>query len=370
MTAPSERLVVAQLIEGDTPGGAERLVIQFAEELRRRGHGIITIIPAGGAGWLGQEMQRRDFPWTTIQRRAMFDPRTARDLAAIVREAGATAVHSHEFIAVHGAAAARRVGIPHVITMHGSPYFAEKWRRRAAFRWAVRRSVRMVGVSRDTSEHAERVLGLAPGSALTIPNGIAPRPGDGAALRRELGIGDEELIVAAVGNVSERKNHLQMLEALLAVRERHPSLAWRMVVAGQDRGCMAAIRALAETNGVSGRVHLLGHRDDTEDLLAAADVFAMPSLHEGMPLAIIEAMFASRPVVSSTAGGVADMFDAGSEGLLFAVGDTPAFATALERLLTDAALRASVGRAARARAERQFGIGPMMDAYERLYTQR
>jgi glycosyltransferase involved in cell wall biosynthesis len=370
-TAPKARarMVVGQLIEGDTPGGAERLVIQFAEELERRSHGIVTIIPAGGPAWLGNEMKRLGFPWATIRRRSMFDPRIVSDLVSILREHGATALHSHEFIGVHGARAARALRLPHVITMHGSPFFAEKWRRRMAFRWALRHSA-LVGVSRDTSTHAEQVLGLAAGTALTIPNGIAPRPGDGPGLRRELGLGPDALVVSAVGNVSERKNHIQLLRALLLVQARHPEIPWQMVVAGQDRGCMAEIRAVAAEHGVSDRVHLLGHRDDTENVLAAADVFAMPSLHEGMPLAIIEAMFASRPVVSSTAGGVADMFDDGREGFLFPVGDTTRLAAALEGLLLDPLRRATMGTAGRARAERQFGIGPMMDAYEALYAGR
>ena len=369
MRSARERMVIGQLIEGDTPGGAERLVIQFAEEFERRGHGVVTIIPAGGPAWLGNEMKRLGFPWATIRRRSMFDPRIVRDLVSILREHGATALHSHEFIGVHGARAARALRLPHVITMHGSPFFSEKWRRRTAFRWALRHSA-LVGVSRDTSAHAEQVLGLRAGTAITIPNGIAPRPGDGPALRRELGIDADELVVSAVGNVSERKNHIQLLRALLEIRERIPALRWRMVVAGQDRGCMAEIRAVAAAAGVADRVHLLGHRDDTENVLAAADVFAMPSLHEGMPLAIIEAMFASRPVVSSTAGGVADMLDHGREGFLFPVGDTAALADALTGLLTDPARRAAVGAAGRARAERQFGIGPMMDAYETLYAGR
>lgn len=367
MSAAAGRLVVAHFLEGDGPGGAERLVTQFAEELRRRGHGVFTVIPGGGAAWLGHEMSRLGFAWTTVPRRSMFDPRAVGDLMRVLRAAGVTALHSHEFNGVIGSVAAYRLGIPHVITMHGSPYYAAKLRRRLAFRWAVRHSVRIVGVSNATSEHADRALGLRPGTAQTIANGIAPRAGDGAALRRELGLPADALIVAAVGNVSVRKNHIQLVHAMIELRRRHPALVWHLVVAGGDQGPMAEIQALAASAGLTERVRMLGHRDDSENLLAAADVFAMPSLHEGMPLAIIEAMFARLPVVSSTAGGVGEMLVDGTEGFLHPVNDTPALADALERLLTDASLRDAVGRAAAARAARQFGIGPMMDAYERLY---
>jgi glycosyltransferase involved in cell wall biosynthesis len=360
-------MIVGQLLEGDGPGGAERLVLQFALELRRRGHDVFTVIPSGGAAWLGHEMGRLGFRWATVDRRPMFDPRVVRDLARLFGDAGVGAIHSHEYIGVFGAAAAKRMGVPHVVTLHGSPYFAAKWRRRAAFRWAARHSVRVVGVARDTSTHAEQVLGLAPGSVLTVPNGIAPTPGDRSLLRDALGIGADEIVVGAVGNVSPRKNHIQLLEALAEVHARRPDVRWRMVVAGSDAGSLSAIESLAVARGLADRVHMLGHRQDPENLLAAADVFAMPSLHEGMPLAIIEAMFAGLPVVASTAGGVADMLDDGVEGHLFGVGDTPALIRALERVLTDPQRRAAMGEAGRQRAARQFGIGPMMDGYLRLY---
>jgi glycosyltransferase involved in cell wall biosynthesis len=93
----------------------------------------------------------------------------------------------------------------------------------------------------------------------------------------------------------------------------------------------------------------------------------MSSLHEGMPLAIMEAMFAGKPIVSSVAGGIGEMIKDGAEGLLVPVGGVEPMSAGLERLLTDAALRDRLGAAARDRAQRQFGIEPMLDAYMRLY---
>jgi glycosyltransferase involved in cell wall biosynthesis len=119
---------------------------------------------------------------------------------------------------------------------------------------------------------------------------------------------------------------------------------------------------------MADRVHLLGLRSDTEDILAGADVFAMCSLHEGMPLAIMEAMFAGRAVVSSAAGGIGEMIADGVDGLLTPVGDADGMAVALERVLTDRQLRDRLAQAGRERADRQFSIGAMMDAYVRLYN--
>jgi glycosyltransferase involved in cell wall biosynthesis len=362
-------VIVAQIVEGDAPGGTERLMIQMSLELRRRGHEVVAVGPAAGPGrgWLGNQMRSLGFAWDTIPKRSMFDPRAVSDIVALIRRHSVAVVHSHEFApSVFGAAATRLTGSRHVMTMHSNLYFATAWRRRVAFRWAARRSA-VVAVSDDTRSDAERVLGLAQRTIRVIPNGIAPAQGAREPLRRELGLSDDDLLVAAVGNVSPRKAHALILRALLELRERRPEVRWRLAIAGTDQGSAPELLALASEACAGERVHLLGHRADTENVLAAADVFAMSSLHEGMPLAIMEAMFASCAIVTSRAGGIAEMLTHDVEGLLVPVGEVEALSAGLERLLCDASLRRRLGEAARARAARQFGIAPMMDAYLELY---
>lgn len=362
-------MVVAQILETDYPGGTERLVIQIARELRRRGHTAVVFGPPDGIGngWLRQELNALGFEWGTLPRRWMLDPRAVWDIVRLIRRYDVNVVHSHEFApSVFGAVASWLTGKPHVLTMHSNLYFAGAWRRRAAFRWAVRHSG-AVAVSRDTRDDAERRLGLPPGTIQVIPNGIASEPGRREPLRRELRIPDDELLVVALGNLNPRKAHGLLVDALIELRRRRPDLRWHLAIAGRDQGTGEELRRQSEASGVAPLVHLLGHRSDTEDILAAADIFAMSSLHEGMPLAVMEAMFAGKPVISSVAGGISEMLSDGVEGLLTPVGDSRAIADGLERLLSDRALRDRVGVAARARAERQFGIAPMMDGYFALY---
>jgi glycosyltransferase involved in cell wall biosynthesis len=361
---------IAQFIESDTPGGTERLVIQIALDLRRRGHDVVVIGPADGPGkgWLGDELKARGFEWTTVPKRSMLDPRSVSDVVRLIRRYKVDAVHSHEFApSVHGAVASWLTGRPHVATMHSNLYFAGAWRRRVAFRWAQRHSVAVVAVSRDTALDAERILRLRPGSIRVVPNGVAANPGRRDALRNELGLERGDLLVVALGNVSERKAQIVILQALIRLQARRPDLPWRFVIAGTDQGAAPGLLQAARENGVERRFHLLGHRSDTEDILAAADIFAMSSQHEGMPLAIMEAMFAGKPVISTMAGGIGEMITDDVDGLLTPVGDVDAMSAGLERLLSDAALRQRLGEAARLRAARQFGIAPMMDAYLALY---
>lgn len=365
-------MIVAQIVETEYPGGTERLVIQIALELRRRGHTAVVFGPPDGIGkgWLRKELVALGFEWAVCPRRWMLDPRAVRDIVRLLRRYKVDAVHSHEFSpSVFGSVASWISGRPHVLTMHSNLYFASAWRRRAAFRWAVRHSA-AVAVARDTRDDAERMLGLPAGSIQVIPNGIAAQPGQRDPVRKELGIRADELLVVALGNLNARKAHILLARAFAELRRRRPDLVWHLAIAGRDQGSGPELLQFAESHGMGSHFHLLGHRSDTEDILAAADIFAMSSLHEGMPLAIMEAMFAGKAVISSTAGGVREMISDGTDGLLTPVGDVEAIAAGLERLLTDASLRERLGSSGHARAQRQFGIDAMMDAYVELYGRR
>ena len=363
-------MVIAQFVEGDGPGGTERLVIQLALELRRRGHTVLTVGPADGPGkgWLGSEFRRLGFEWLTVPKRSMFDPRAVTDVTRFIRSRDVDVVHSHEFApSIYGAAGAWLTRRNHCLTMHSNLYFAAAWRRRAAFRWATRHSGGVVAVSADTRADVEKLLALPRGTVQVIPNGIAATPGRRELLRNELGVSAAELLIVALGNVSARKSHITILEALIRLHRERPDLQWRFAIAGTDHGSAAHLLEFASEHGVADLFHLLGHRSDTEDVLAGADLFAMSSLHEGMPLAIIEAMFAEKAIVSTAAGGIAEMITHDVEGLLTPTGDVDAMAQALERLLSNRADRERMSVAARRRAERQFGITPMVDAYLGLY---
>ena len=114
------------------------------------------------------------------------------------------------------------------------------------------------------------------------------------------------------------------------------------------------------------RVHILTYRNDIPDLQAAADVFVMPSLWEGFPLAILEAMLAGTPIVASDICGIPEAIDNGEQGLLVPPGDVEELAAALRLVLTDETLRKRLAEAAEARARREFTVQSMTEAYVAL----
>lgn len=360
-------LSIAMMLESTGPGGAEVVLLQLSEELRRRGHSVHVIGPDRRQEWLRGKVGELGLAWREYRIRRALDWRCLRGLVATLRELRVDLVHAHEFtMGVYGAAAARWLGIPYVITIHGPHYVAEAWRRRVALRWAFRNSLGVAAVSEHTRRVLLERLGLPPASVQLVHNGIQDRPGQRERVRRELGLAPDEVLVLSVGSLRVNKGHRVLLDAAARLERAGLAAPWRLAIAGEgpDR---EALESVVRVQGLAHRVHLLGQREDIPDLQAAADVFALASYWEGLPLGVLEGMFGGNAIVSTDVGGISEAVTHGEQGLLTPAGDSAAFADALRRVITDGGLRERYGRAARQRAESEFGVGVMAQAYERLY---
>lgn len=363
-TAPRR---IALLLETDGPGGAEVMLIQLADSLRNRGHDVVAIGPRGREGWLSSELRRRGHALEQYHLDGPLDYRGYLGLKRIIAEARVDIAHSHEFtMAVYAGQAARALGIPHVITMHGDSWSTKALRRRMALRWTFRRSRAVVTVSEATRKDFAKTLGVSPDTLVTIPNGIRFVAGERAPVRRELGLAEDDLLTVAIGNLVPRKGHLTLLRALASLADRPGASKWHVAIAGSGEQ-ESTLREFATSAGIDAKVHLLGTRRDIPNVLAAADVFAMPSHWEGLPVALLEAMFSGKPVIASAISGIPEAVVDERDGLLTPPGDERAVATALARFLSDASTRARFGAAALARATSTFGVDSMTDAYERAY---
>lgn len=362
-------LSIALMLESDGPGGAEVVVFQLGVELARRGHRVVPIGPAAGIGWLGQKFRDAGFKPEVFYKRHPLDPRWFSDLAITLHSRQVDIVHSHEFaMGVYGTGAARRIGVPHVITMHGSQSMAEALRRRVALRWAFRNSYATAAVSAATKRQLDVDLGVPADQIRVIRNGIPVRIGNRAVVRRELGVREDELLILSIGNLDERKGHLVLLKALHQLLRAGLSQPWRLVIAGGRGGSeRSKLEAFVAEHSMIEHLHILTYREDVPDLQAAADIFAMPSLWEGLPLAVLEAMLAGKAIVASDTSGIPEAITNEEHGLLTPPGEVDSLAKALGRLLTDPSLRQRLGEAASARGMRDFTIGAMADAYEHLY---
>ena len=171
-------------------------------------------------------------------------------------------------------------------------------------------------------------------------------------------------MILAVGNLFHNKAHALLLDALTRVPA---ALPWRLAIAGRREEAAEALDARIAELGWEGRVQLLGPRDDIPDLLAACDVWVMPSLREALPMALLEAMLSGAAIVATAVGGIPEAIRADVDGLLVAPGDAEALAQALTRVLGEEGLRQAIGASAQARARAEYGVGRMIEAHEALY---
>ncbi|XWV15074.1 MAG: glycosyltransferase family 4 protein [Gemmatimonas sp.] len=360
---------IAQLIESDGPGGAESVVLELCTELRRRGHVVRPVIFGGGEGWLSGKLSGRDFQvYLPVLRSALpIDVGLLSRLCAWIREHEISLLHAHDFtMSVYAALAGYLTGVPHVITLHGGKYFATAWKRKVALKLAAANARATVGVSQSTCDHLATTLSLPIGTIQLVANGVSPSHGDRENARRALGLSDNARLILAVGNLYEVKGHRILVDAAAQLAAVEGLPAWRVAIAGRgdEEG---RLRAQIRQHGLGAQVELLGLRDDIGDLLSAADVWVMPSFSEGLPMALLEAMFAQLPIVCSAVGGIPDLLNGGPAGLLVPPHDSHALAGALQHLLSDTRSGAALALRARELAEARYSVAAMADRYEALY---
>jgi starch synthase (maltosyl-transferring) len=230
--------------------------------------------------------------------------------------------------------------------------------------WALARGVgAYLAVSRAIAAELVGPLGWPAGKVQVSYNAVEPSrfaveaP---AGRRAELGGDDGAPLVLVPARLDAQKGHGTLLRAAVDV----PAAVFVLAGEGPER---AALEALAADLGVGDRVRFLGRRDDIPELLAACDVFALPSLYEGSSLAVLEAMAARRPIVSSAIPGTDELIEDGRTGLLVPPGDAGGLAAALRRLLGDPELAARLANAARERVELDLTRTAMTTRVEGVY---
>jgi len=267
-----------------------------------------------------------------------------------------------------GARVARAAGVPAVVQTQHYPWLMGSTKHLVPFFRALSPVDHLLTVSVAQRRTYERI-GVRSDDMTTVANGIRAR-GRGigrSAARAALGLHPTQPVVLTVGRLNVMKGHTHLLDAVPQLVDRFPDLA--VVILGTGH-LHDALRQQAADLGVAGAVHLPGHRSDARLLLDAADVFVLPSLHEGMPLVLLEAMDAGLAVVATRVIGSEEVVVDGETGLLVRPRDAQALASALSQLLAEPARRAAYGAAGRARFDRHFTSARMaaetLAVYDRL----
>jgi glycosyltransferase involved in cell wall biosynthesis len=370
------RLRVLTLVDRlGTSGGGEKLAMRIAIRLDRERFESWYC----ASRWSGGE------PATEAGRRAVEELRGAgvhaiglgrrgarsltgwAPLVRLMRRERIDVLHSHKFGSnVWAAVLAPRAGVPVLVAHeHTWAYEGQPVRRFLDRELIARRSAAFLAVSREDRRRMIEVERIPPAAVTFVPNGIDALPaGDGVRARRELGIDPAAPLAGAVALLRPQKGLDVLVRAAAEALRELPALHVAIAGEGPERERLAA---LAAELGIGDRLHLLGHRSDVPDLLAAFDVAVSSSWFEGSPLAALEYMDAALPVVATRVGGMPDLIDDGVHGRLVEPGDPSALAAAVVDVLRDPERAAAMGARARERRRAEFDLDGTVRTLEELY---
>ena len=345
--------------------GGEQQLEHLVRHLHERGHANgLVLVPGAKFASLGEELGLEIY---RSDLRRPQRPSAWRELRAALREFRPDVLHfgcGHSLL--WGGLASRGIDVPLRITTRRidypigrTPWRAGRYRRLVDHTVAncesVRRRVLDAGVPED------RVTLVHEGIDVDVWNGTLD---ERDAARQKLGYASDALVVSCAATLRPRKGQRDLIEAFAGLVDEHPTAI--LVLAGEGSD-LAALRADVERRGLQERILVPGAIRPVRDLYAATDLFVMPSYHEGLSNACLEASAAGLPQVVSTVGGLPEIVEAGVTGDVVPPGDVRALQTSLSRYLSDGALRRRCGDAGRSRTRSLFTARRMSEGMEALF---
>lgn len=287
-------------------------------------------------------------------------------LACLFRETRPDIVHTRNAESFYyGFLGAKLAGIKCIVHSEHGRTFNDRAIRFSVQRWMSRYIQALFAVSEQLKHDLVKHVGIPEQHIRVLHNGVdLERFGSDnrAEVRRQLGLRQTDLVIGSVGRLVPVKNYSLLLTALAALDRKN-----LVAVLVGDGPARADLEGLAQTLGIAHQVRFLGHRDDITSLLAAMDIFVLPSTHEGMSNTLLEAMASGVPSIASDVGGNPEIISHGQDGYLFSSGNVPELVSLLQRLCYDADLRRRLGETGRARIASHFSIRTMIGRYEDLY---
>ena len=341
-----------------TWGGGQAQSLGLATALAAGGERTHFIVQVGSA--LAARLEGTDLPWEGASLRGLSGALAVGRLSRRLGELAPQVVHVHDS-ASHAMAgvATRRAGSARIVVTRRTEFPVRgSWLGRLKYdRWCDRLICISEAVRRRCLEG-----GVPADRMVVIPDFVDCAHFDPAVMGSVER--NESPTIAMVGRLTHSKGHGVLLRAMKGVLRAVPNA--RLVISGEGEE-EASLRREAELQGVAGHVEFAGFVPDVRAVLGAADVFVMPSLEEGLGVAVLEAMAMAKPVVVSNAGGLPEAVAQGETGLICAAGDAEALAEALVSLLTDPERARKMGEAGRARARREFDKPRVVERVSALY---
>ena len=354
-----------------TVGGAEKTLFTLATLLDPARFKVVGVVSLKPLGEYGTKLSQAGIPVFSLDLKGRPGLKHLRRLREIIRETGPHQVHALMYQAIQLCRAVKKRP-PFPFKLISSPRVS--YRTRSYFTLAVDRFLKsaddlLISECRSSRDYLVGRLGYDPARVRVIYNGVDIAGWPSSKLERrqkrlELRLSADEFLIGTAGRLDDQKGHAVLIRAVHLIKA-HPL---RCAILGEGPG-RPALERLIRRHHLERQVWLLGQRDDVTSWLSALDLFVLPSLWEGLPNSLLEAMAMGLPVVASGVDGIAEIVENGKNGLLVPPKYPKALSRKILELIQDPAARARLGEAARKTINDRFGVLDMISSYEKAYEE-
>ncbi|MBI5643651.1 MAG: glycosyltransferase [Deltaproteobacteria bacterium] len=353
-------------------GGSERLISNLALNLDRK-------IFNPSIAWFSEASALKDFkdlgiPLHHIPKNRRFDFSTMQKLGKIVSEHDIDIINAQHFMPMfYSFYGSKIMNKRKLIYTEHSEWEIERlpWRWQKMGSCLLSHADAVVGVHEKVAGSIQKKMSVPRSKTVAILNGVDPKSFEGidkTGIRKKIGLGRDEKIIGMVANFKKIKNHIFLLRAFKEVAKLEKK-TWLLLIGngfkGDADGSEQEVREFIKNEGLD-RVLVLGGRSDIPELLSIMDIFCLTSFKEGLPISLIEAMFAGLALVGTEVEGIKYMIAPDKNGYLVKIGDVEGLKNRLLHLLDNEQLRQRFGRESRSRAQ-IYSIGRCVTEYQNLF---
>lgn len=365
-----EKINLLYVIYSMENGGAETLAIRLAEKLDRELFNA-AVCSLSDQGPLREVMERKGVTHFTLGKKEGKDFLLPFKLRKLIKEKKFKIIHTHNqgplLYTYLGTRLLGKIKIVHTEHINMAKEFSYS-KKHLLYNNILYRSLEgFINIAHHLTDEYQRRFDLSRAKVETIHNSVDVETHQfepGNSLREELGLNVDAPLIGNISALRSQKDHLTMIKAMKKVCEKVPDAT--LVIAG-DGELRDKLLEAVHKYGLNSNIKFLGYRSDVDSLLAQFDIFALSSLYEGLPLCVLEAMAAGKPIVATNADGTNEVVHNEKTGLLVPIGDASSFADAILRIINDRNLASNMGDAAKMLVENKHNMAEMISNYEKYY---
>lgn len=366
-----EKINILHIYQNSKIGGVQQQLLSLLKAYsRERFNPIFCCL--GPKEEIGKEIEETKIGFIPLNklRYNRFSPGIVLELYRLMKKKQIHVVRTHRYRSnLYGRLAAFLAGVPVIIASVHDNYRTDKRpKRRIMNRILSKITDKIVAVSENVKEDIIRYDSIDPSKIEVIPNGIDVErfnpEKNTADIRKEFSLEEDDIVIGFIGRIVPAKGLEYLLNALPYLKEEFKSI--KLLIVGEG-SLVEELKERAKKNNIFDNILFIGRRRDIPEILASINIFVMPSIAEGLPNALLEAMAMGKPIVTTEVGGIPEIVKNGFNGLLVPPRDTLSLSKAIKELISNDRLAAKLGQAARDLVHDNLSIKAIAQKWQSLY---